>query len=286
VTRRGIPDLPMPEPRYRLGHPLGAESEVFESPTKAEEEQQFRRAGLEKHGGKAGRRLARRLRLRNQPKGEPPSPASPVDMRDQRIKITGALLELIDEEKPRRVATATLIPRNWRFTPEELEKVDPTKLLETIRADIKRAGAKVPNGFIFVALHGEFEPETGMIQLHVHLVAADGMIDVVDRLRSRRKYRTKGTVRNPDETVRSRVFVSRNKLKRLPHALSYIVQSYWPMRKLVTLEDGRVVRTRIKARIPEPQHSLVLIWLDRWAIQDLCLMVKLRVTKTGFKVVQ
>jgi len=46
---------------------------------------------------------------------------------------------------------------------------------------------------------------------------------------------------------------------------------------------GKRIRARRKQRIGEPHHSQALLWLNRWEIADLSLMVGLRVTKTGLR---
>ena len=85
-------------------------------------------------------------------------------------------------------------------------------------------------------------------------------------------------------TVYQKVHFSRRPLRNVPYALSYRLQSYWSKTVTVNLGDNenpRMVRQSRQGRIPEPYHSLSLLWLDRWRLQDLTLLVKLGVTTKG-----
>ena len=84
--------------------------------------------------------------------------------------------------------------------------------------------------------------------------------------------------------VYQKVHFSRRRWDNVPYTLSYRVQSYWPKTVTVNLgdeENPRMVRRSRQGRIPEPYHSISLLWLDRWRLQDLTLLVKLSVTTKG-----
>ena len=152
-------------------------------------------------------------------------------------------------------------------------------LKAALRSDLNRCGAKDADGFLFAALHGEFEPTEEVYRLHWHLLISGGMIEVVDRLRDRPKYRS----RNGDgEAVRQRVRIGRKSLEQLPRPLTYLLQSWWPSRWIGHVGDGEVKRQRQRTRIPEPHHSENLVWLDQQRIDDLVLLRRLRVTNAGF----
>ncbi len=176
----------------------------------------------------------------------------------------------------------TIIPSSWEFTAEQLLAVNPILLLAALRTALYEMGAATATGWIFLGLHGEFDPKAKVYRLHVHGIAYGGMAQVVDRLRSLPNYATSRWL--PDGSpspVYRRVRMTRKRVNRLPRPLTYLVQSYWPARALWVSEDGRRRRARRKRRLPEPYHSQVLLWLDKWSIDDLTLMIGLRVTKNG-----
>ncbi len=105
------------------------------------------------------------------------------------------------------------------------------------------------------------------------------MIDVVDRLRNSRNYRS---VRKGDE-LRSvqRVRINRS-LTNLPAPLTYLIKRYWSARWEGVLGD-RAVRQSYPSRIPEPRHSQLLLWLDQWSLKDMCLLMRLEVGSAGLR---
>lgn len=181
-----------------------------------------------------------------------------------------------------RLTKFTIIPASWEFTAEQLLAVNPVLLLAALRTALYEMGAATATGWIFLGFHGEFDPVAKVYRLHVHGIAYGGMVQVVDRLRTLPNYKTSRLL--PDGSpspVYRRVRMTRERVNRLPRPLTYLVQSFWPARALWVSEDGRRRRARQKRRIPEPYHSQVLLWLDKWSIDDLTLMIGLRVTKNG-----
>lgn len=207
--------------------------------------------------------------------GRPPSSRY---MRKFRIQIIGHLWQLIEDERwqPDQVTAFTLLPLGWEFTPETLDQADPKKLLDRLRGQLKRAGSGDADGFLIASIHGEFEPEERIYRLHVHGFAAGGMIGVLDDLRALPAYRPRPSVTAPMQ-------IRRKPLEGLPYPLGYPFKSYWPCRRIGPVGDtGTVKRQRGHHRIPEPYHSQVLLWLDRWSVSDLTLLMHLRVGRDGF----
>lgn len=201
-------------------------------------------------------------------------------MRWLRICIAGHLWKLMRIRF--RHTTVTIIPRTWEFTPEGLWHVNPRKLLKAFRTDLYRAGIRNVEGWLYAYLHGEFDPIAKVYRLHLHLACTKSVVQVIDRLRLMRNY--KSTRLLPDGSpspVFRRVWVRRKPLINMPDPVTYIVQSFWPARPIHIDEQGRRSRLRAKGAIREPHHSQVLLWLDRWKVEDLTLMVGLRVTKAG-----
>lgn len=181
--------------------------------------------------------------------------------------------------------TFTIIPRGWDFTPEQLMSVVPWMLLKAFLSDLYRKGAAGARGWLFAFIHGEFDPVAGVFRLHVHGACSSEMVLVLDRLRTMRKYKSARLL--PDgswDPVYRRIWVRRKALHSLPDPITYIMQPFWPSRPIYIAADGKRRRVRQKRAIREPQHSVMLLWLDRWQLKDLTLMVGLRVTRAGLTV--
>lgn len=205
-------------------------------------------------------------------------PSSSRYMRQFRIRIIGHLWQLIEEERWQadEVTTFTALPLGWEFTSETLYQADPRKLLDRLRGQLKRAGSADADGFLIASIHGEFEPEEQIYRLHVHGCAAGGMIGVLDKLRSLPAYRPRPSVTVPMQ-------IRRKPLKDIPYPLGYAFKSYWPCRRIGMVgREGLVKRQRGHHRIPEPYHRQVLLWLDRWSVSDLTLLMHLCVGRDGF----
>ena len=210
--------------------------------------------------------------------------ASSVYMRQLRISVCGNIWELLDSIEAshfNRYARAfTIVPKSWEFKASELANVDPTALIKSLRTALYDQGAKDELGWLIAIIHGEFDPIAKVYRLHVHGLAFGGMVQAIDRLRRLPNYqsRSKDTDGRPNSVYR-RVVVNRMPLTNLPQPITYLVQSFWPSRAVIISDDGTRIRQRDKGRIPEPYHSEVLLWLNRWRLTDLTLMIGLRVDR-------
>lgn len=205
--------------------------------------------------------------------------ADPRWMRRVRNRLGGWLWHLVDKYGG-PVCTVTLVPRGWAFTPDELQQVDPTMLLNRLRTDLLRCVANSGKGWAIFFLHGEYQPAQDMYQLHVHGLVGGGLIDAVEKLRKRKAYKS---TRKKGQDSTQRVVRSRKPLTNLPEPLTYLLKSYWPNKwKGYVSGVGTERRSRDHRRIPEPYHSQVLLWLDRWELRDITLLMGVRVGKKGF----
>lgn len=285
MGRLGVSDLPYPSKPYRIDRLKGGlgGGPIFETRTNARNEDFHRARSLTKVAARysssdltATLDLARRLASGQS--CDRRTLASSRYMRRFRLRLIGALWPLVADGPwtPGEVSSFTAIPRGWSFTPGTLETADPRKLLARLRSQLNRAGAKDADGFLIAHLHGEFEPQSRIYQLHVHGIAAGGMIAAIDRLRTTPSYTSDGL-------VRGRMHISRKPLKDIPYPLGYPFKSYWPCRRIGRVgREGLIKRQRGHHRIPEPYHSQVLLWLDRWSVSDLTLLMNLRVGRDGF----
>lgn len=289
MSGRGIGDLGRPERRRRMDLGKNARLSGFETNAESRRENCSRAKGLrwaakkypDKVDAKAANELADRLEA-GSGRDVPDSLASSVRMRDYRINVTGALWELIRTSKRPRPVAITIVPRTWRLPEEQLYETLPAQLMAALENALYRRGAAKANGWLIVFLHGEYDPISGTYQLHVHGYAQGEMVEVVRRLRQLPNYKTQkfgkdGKINSVYRPVR----ISLKRPKNRRRQIVYRLQSYWPAKAIVICDDGQRIRAKRRKRIPEPHHSRLLLWLDRFKLADLTLMFGLRVTKSG-----
>ena len=196
--------------------------------------------------------------------------------RDQRIRLTGAILEVLSGKKD-GIATFTLIPRAWKFKPDELVELEPRTLLNQLRTQLRRAGSAHATGFSFAALHGEWEPNAGVFVVHVHGLCTDGMVDVINRLRGTQPYKRHESVFRPVHLKRLKLETSASN-EALAKATSYLVKAFWPQRPIGPFgPQGEIKRVRSVRRIKEPIHSILKCWLSSFDISDIVLFTRLHI---------
>lgn len=287
-------------PRQNIGHlrrtgdrafwcstaPAGTNGEAFETNEFCIVEDKLRcrstqlaivagvRAGL--FAARSARRLQKRLDYARPRNGPPRSSASSAYMRRLRDRVFSQIWKLV-AAAPARVTTFTAIKRGWELTPEQLLEADLDKLLSGFLSDLNRRGAAQASGWLIAFLHGEYETPAGIFRLHLHGIVSGDMITVLDELRKGRKYKYR-----PDDSVRFRLRIARKPLTNLPHSLTYCFKSYWPWKHVVVGANGKR-RTRRHKRIPEPYHTLVLLFLDRHQPSDFVVLQHVAVARNRLK---
>jgi len=202
------------------------------------------------------------------------TPASSLYMRDWRLRAVGWLWLLQDDPVNAPVTTAHILPTSWIVPAQDLMLANPNELLECFRADLNRNGAVDADGFLFAALHGEYNPHDECFHLHLHCVVSMGMIEVVEKLRKIERGRLQKTPNLNKQ--RPPIRIDSFPLYNLPEPISYCCKSYWQMKGYDDPLSGELKRGKGR-RIPEPWHSLYLTWLDQWKLEELTLMMKLSV---------
>lgn len=297
MARLGIHQLRRPPKKYRpdLAQPPPGKKH-FETRADARREEELRRKALRKAARGLLRRasnvqtandLARRLNGR----GDHPSMASPVCMREQRIRIIGHLHRLIKMTAGSSERLFDIIPRGWRVRRRDLLRFNVRARLSAFRSALnrertalRRENARVgrPNnpdaGWLIMFVHGDWDVRAERYQLHVHGVASGEMVEVVRRLGTRRNFKSAHT---GEESAWSRVIVKAQAPTDLPYPLTYRLKSYWLATPSYVNAEGRVRRSPQQRRLVEPQHTQVLFWMDQWRLQDICLMMGIQVTRKG-----
>ena len=139
------------------------------------------------------------------------------------------------------------------------------------------------DGFLVACLHGDFETSRGVFRVHAHGVAAGGLIPVVEALRDLHDF---DVAHDPPSGLKKpppRLEISRTPISNLAYTISYQFKSYWLSTWIGPVGDGDLVkRARRGQRIHRPHHAELLIWFDQHELQDITLLMKLRVGKQGF----
>lgn len=281
-----ITDLPWPLDELRVDE----HSRSFESAEFAAKEDAKRSEMLRKRATKLlGKRRARTLALADllDPILTPEIPKAPASaryVRDQRIRIIGAVWKAVAEDPTGTIARFDVIKPAWAVDRKGLRETKSKQLCHEFRADLNRAALKVKpggasrcDGFLIAFLHGEHESQSKLFQLHFHIIATGDWVAVVERLKKVKAYR-------PTKRVTRPVRASR-KLDDLAYALSYLLKIYWPGKWRGKVSGQKNQRRRRKhGRISEPYHSDVLLWLHKQSLKDMVVMMNVRAGKNGLVV--
>ncbi|WP_125954904.1 hypothetical protein [Novosphingobium sp. MD-1] len=291
MSRRNIGDADWPADEFRVDRAVDGKWSSFETERASKAEDKLRarliRKAVARHldtlDTEAALALAYRLEQAGNGGEAPDTLASSVHMRNLRQRVCSEFWRLVEGLDPARINKFTVIPATWEIRGGELWKADPRRLLGTLRSVLySRCRATDALGWIIAVIHGEHDPIEDVYRLHVHGLAYGDMVDVIDRLREVPNFRTEELL-GTHKAVYRRVRMTRKPLTNLPAPVTYLVQGFWPAKALFISSEGKRKRGRTKRRIADPRHSEVLLWLDRWGIDDLTLMVGLRMTKTGLK---
>jgi len=210
----------------------------------------------------------------------PETCASYRHMRARRNAVIGHLWRVMDAVPTMPRGTVTVMVRGWEIQPDDLHLIDPRRLLEQFRADLNRCGLARADGFAFFGLHGEYNSLTGKFDLHLHGVHVGGIGDVLGAMRKRPKYQPAIIECQGARKKVNRVKVSMRPMENMPYPITYALQSWWPRRDTF-VAGGKVKRSKARKRIPDFPHAMWLLWMDRWTVSNLTLMVGMRVTKKG-----
>lgn len=286
MSGRGITELGNPPIQFRVDmHCAGFETTQMSAIEDTNRAKQVRRTAIrypEVVDPAAAKALAETLESMDDVTN--PSLASSSYMRALRIEICSHIWKLVREAKTRKVRAFTIIPATGERAGEDLTNVNPTSLKGSLLSALYGRGAGLSHGWLIAFLHSEHDPIADVYRFHWHGIASGEMVEVVDRLRDLPNYRSR--LHLPDGSlspVYRRVRLTRKRLRNLPAPLTYLLQSFWPARALVISEEGKRYRARRKGRIKEPRHTQALLWLDKQRLQDLTLMIGLRVTANGLK---
>jgi hypothetical protein len=215
----------------------------------------------------------------------PKTLASAAHIVELREPILDHLVRLAGKAKLGRVMTGALLPqRNAHLRAGDLQKLDPRKFMLRLRSDLIRCGAAEADGYIFAVLHAEFGLPANRLHPHYHFIAVGGMIEVLERLRSRGKYAVANIAEEAGGGHAAALRTRELEPSEARYALSYLFQQYWPARWSGISEDNKKVRGP-RARVPEPYHTEWLLWMDRQRLENFVLMMHLQVGRRGLRII-
>lgn len=282
MSGRGVGSMPKPLKKYRIRSGALDDGSLFafETLDEAKEEDKRRCQRLSRltcSDARHRKQIARLIRRINTAS----TIASLVEMHRHRKRIGGHLLRLVD--KSGDVRFFTLLPSHWVYPSDILHEVDVRKLVAALRQALRRRGASQAIGWLFGFVDGEYEPTSGTFRLHIHGLVAGEMINVVDGLEDARTFRPIGLSRSQNAV---RQPIRRRKITKTPiRVVTYCIKGFWCERPIFENKEGKKKRGRKKCSIrglrPYAEH---LLWLDRWQVRDLALVMGMSVTKSGFSV--
>lgn len=292
MSRKGISKLALPKRKYDPAHSTERRDGRIRLETLQEaREEDLRRAQsakahaserfsewayepLEGHPGLHDP-LSRRL-LRADDGDAHATPASKIWMRDRRRAVAGDLWRLHDELALDE-RFFVLMPRCWEVPSDELLTFDPARIIKPFRTMLQHYGSGRTDGYLFAGIDGEYSHAKKVFRLHLQGIAAGGMIEIVERLRQTRNFKPVGV----GKPGKRRTVLRMQKVNSRPDPYTYVMKSTWFVNSYQCPDTEEEVRLRNPRRIPDPHHARYLQWLDRWRLEDLTVMVALRVGKEG-----
>lgn len=284
-----IAQLPWPEPAFRPDLTTdradgklnfqSASAAMNEDATRAKLLRRAAEQATNPENRRRAEKLANRLDYSAKDAEWPDTMACSAYMRDQKIRVGGALWQLMMTSPYQKVSKFATIGQGMEFTTSQLWETDPNTLRDAFRSNLNRCGATKADGYLIAFLDGEYEPTGDVLRLHWHGVAAGEMIDVLDNLRGTPKHASKRDKSAKERSVQ-RVRMTRKPLINLPDPLTYLLKSFWPSRWEGDI-NGEHKRQNGRRRIPEPLHSQLLLWFDLWELKDITLLMGLRVGANG-----
>lgn len=207
-------------------------------------------------------KLARRIEKSWSTDFPEPSLACAIYFRGVRVEVLGNLLRALRKFADDELVTFTVINRHWRFTPDELATLSAATLKAQFQSHLKQVGITTMPGLLAAFLHGEFEPYTGLYQLHFHGITTKEKGKALDRLKKRFGYEKTATGARP---------IVCKPVRKRERQVTYLLKAYWPERAVREVR-GVLKRDRNAKRIKEPFHTQVLMFLDRHRLIELTVM--------------
>ena len=214
----------------------------------------------------------------------PVSLASKTYMRKKRKHVAVGLLKFFGQLPQQSRATFTVVSKHWHYRPADLMAQDAKRYLQAVRSDLNRCGAQSAKGCLIAFIDLAFEPGRQLFVIHLHGLATGGMIKVLNRLRGRPKYKTvRKEIPGVVPTYRP-IELKWPDAPGFPRSTTYLLKSHWMSTWRGHLDADGYFRPAGKSqRIPEPFHSLALLWFDKHSLSDITLMMGMEAGRSHFR---
>lgn len=192
------------------------------------------------------------------------SPACPICKRNERGSLVRDMLTIWPDQPEVlvRLKALTLVHQSWIIPAGELDKLHPRTITDKLRKQFQRMGF---TGIIIGGIDGSYDPDLEVWFIHVHLIVEGLTKEMVEKFRD--LYPASERIPVP---------VMAGPVNEAARQFSYVCKSFWNWRHRYVDDEGHYNTVEKKRRVPEPHHTEYLLWLDRFAVSDLMLLVGLR----------
>lgn len=261
--------LPLPSPEFDFVKTLKAKGKLkgFETVVDSRVEDLFRVKALVGLGGNHAI-LSNQLKKATDTEHLPLSPASHFYMRENRLRLVGAVHEYFHERgfPDSEIFAFTLIHQKWFVAGGSLSMQSAAKIKAKLLRYLERAGVTAADGLLFAGLHASFD-DTGY-QLHFHGIVAG------DKVRALRKLLGKFGFVSTERIYRP---LKIGKLVNPARQISYCLQSWWPHEPAEVPFGGK------RRRLPPNAHAEFLMWMANQNLLELVVMSGMRIGKNGIE---
>jgi|GEM_PF-6428595 len=194
-------------------------------------------------------------------------------MREERLEFGAAMLEALERWPAESIRFFVALPRSGEVPARKLLKEEPSHHTERFRQQVNRVRKGDETGFLAAILEAELEPESGIFRFHLHGVATGGYLDRLKRLQALPAYMAREHVKKPLQLNKLQGADDEQRAK----AVSYLLKNHWKQRRIGSVgEAGVVKRERKGQRLNEPNHTDMLLWLDRHSVSNISLYMGCR----------
>ena len=130
--------------------------------------------------------------------------ASALYMREQRLRIVGAILQLIHDEmgeEMRDVALIKVTCSNWRVDIGSFYSVYGPMLIKRFRSVLSKAGVCEARGYLIAYLQGHLDPRTHEFRMQIRGICAGEKLNLLRELELAQKDRTSEGIATRDRDL-------------------------------------------------------------------------------------
>lgn len=195
---------------------------------------------------------------------------SATDMRWIQVRLTGAILRLLSELKPKGYSAyfATVLSMKWVLRPEDLTEAKVLRILREFEGNFRRHEAKSVKGHLIAKLDGEYDVDNQLFILHFHAICTGEMASFI-----RKRVAKKPAYRGNNYIVRPILIKN---LDNPAYQVSYISKNHWVKGTNNGLRGDDRKRYSV-GRIPEPYATQYLSVLNAIPLSKLYVFINVAI---------